>query len=577
MSHTKYLLGIMVAGIMIPTVLFAKTGIVSDQAFGVNIHLRQRHNESDWNDVLTAAADTGATWGREQFNWDVIEPSDDDYNFTSYDRVVTAYQTHDIKMLGLLTYSSSWASANPGAIDYEMYPPNLTAWSDYVKTVTAHYAGSVTYWEIWNEPNYAGFWKGNEADYIDLVDAAITAIHEGNPDAKIVLGGLSGSDYTFLNTVLDGLNDPTAVAAVAVHPYRMSGSNFNYSPEQQASGLNTLPTDLYNIKAVMNRYGLSKTPLWLTEVGWTTGNDGVNKQTQAEYLTRLYTMALAIPDVQKVFWYTLADTSSDESINDAQFGLYEDDWSPKQAVSAYQFVSQQLTGKWLKSQTLPQAQMVDNFSTGLGWEFSGTVCTTGSLNDHLNGYMSVRYTFTADTNCYAPISLHKTLPTDTRVLQFKAKGDNNSTLLRMRVVDSKGETFQYNLGYLPKEWLYYNVQLEQPTSWWNGNHDGKLDQPLRFDSFVLDDTDGLQETGTVQFDDLVSSKYSQVYQYQWHQGKKDIYAYWSAAQEKTVRILLAGVGKVTAHVWKQTDKNYLSGDGNFSLQARHSVTFLQTK
>ncbi len=566
----------LVTSLVLPATVLAKDNVISD-AFGANIHLRQRHAESEWNDVLNAATDAGVQWSREQFNWDVIEPSDNDYSFGTYDNVVAAYAEHNINVLGLLTYSSSWASGNPGSVDYESYPPDLDAWADYVETVSERYADDITYWELWNEPNHSGFWNGDANDYIDLVETAITAIQAGNPNAKIVLGGLSGSDYEFLDEVLAGLNDPSDIDVIAVHPYRTVGSSFNYAPEDSDTGLNTLTTDLYNIKAVMNRYHLVDVPLWLTEVGWETGDDGVGSRTQAEYLTRLYTQALAIPDVQKVFWYTLVDTSDDESIGDAQFGLYEDNLDPKSAVSAYQYVVEELTGRWLKDQTLPQAKVVDNFTTGLGWHFAGTVCTTGSLSDHDTGRMFVSYSFTADTNCYAPITLNKQLQDGTQALMFKGKGDNNSTLLRVRVVDSTGETFQYNLGYMPKEWLYYTIQLDQPTSYWNGDRDGRLDQPLTFDSFVLDDTDGLRETGTVQFDDLISSAKANAYQYRFHKGTKDTYAFWSAAKERRMRILLTGAGEIKERIWRYEDKIHSSGDGYYRLQARNAATFLRTR
>jgi hypothetical protein len=561
---------------VLPSLALAKDNVITD-AFGANIHLRQRHSEDTWEDVLTAADTAGVQWAREQFNWDVIESTNNDFNYDAYDAVLAAYQAHDINVLGLLTYSSSWASSNSGSTDYEAYPPDDTAWADYVGNVAEHYAGQIDYWEIWNEPNYAGFWTGDASDYADLLNTAITAIQAANPNAKIVLGGLSGADYDFLSDVLDQIDDLDALAVVAIHPYRTSEGSYNYAPEDIATGLNTLTTDIYNIKAVMNRFGLTDTPIWLTEVGWQTGTDGVGARTQAEYLIRLYTQALAIPDVQKVFWYTLVDTSSDEDISDAQFGLYEDDLTPKTAVSAYQFVVQELSNRWHKDQTLPQAHLVDDFSGGLGWHYAGTVCTTGTLDDHDNGRLYATYHFTSNTNCYAPITLGQQLPTGTQSLLFKAKGDNNSTLLRVRVVDSTGETFQYNLGYMPKEWLYYTVQLGQPSTWWNGDHDGKLDQPLTFDAFVLDDADGLQETGTVQFDDLSTSTKANVYQYRFHKGSKDTYAYWSTAKERKLRILLAGAGRIKERIWRYEDRLHTSGNGYYRLRARNGVTFLRTR
>ncbi|EKD78938.1 MAG: hypothetical protein ACD_41C00224G0004 [uncultured bacterium] len=549
---------------LLPNLVLAKN-VIDGESFGANIHLRQRHVEEDWDDVLTLADTYGITWAREQFNWDVIEPTDDDaFNFDTYDAVIDTYEAHEIEVVGLLTYSSSWASDNPGAVDYEFYPPDLDAWSDYVETVTEHYAGRITYWEIWNEPNHASFWKGDESDYADLFNSAVTAAQAGNPDAKIVFGGLSGADYAFLEDVLPLIDNVDDIAVMAIHPYS------NYAPEVAADGVNTLTTDLYNVKAVLNRFEMTRTPIWLTEIGWQTGTDGVANRTQAEYLTRAYTQALAIPDVEKIFWYSLVDAGSD-------FGLIDDDFVPKEAASALGFVAEELTGHWFKDQTLPGVKIMDNFVKSQGWHFAGTVCTEGSLDDNDNGKMTVRYRFTADTNCYAPITLDKALPYNTRALQFKVKGDNNSTALRVRVVDATGETFQYNFGYLPKEWLYYTVQLTKPSSWWNGDGDGKLDQPLTFDSFVLDDADGLQEKGTAQFDELLVSGRSQVYLYRFHQGTKDKYAYWSTSRVRRLRILLDGAGKIEERIWRYEDKRHKSGDGYYWLRARNAVTFLQTR
>lgn len=557
-NPTLYVCGLVILSSVLPNLVTAKD-LIDVDAFGANIHLRQRHVQDDWSDVLTAADTYGVQWAREQFNWDVIEPTDNDaFNFDTYDAVIDAYDAQEIEVLGLLTYSSSWASDNPGAADYEFYPPDLDSWSNYVETVTEHYAGRITYWEIWNEPNHDSFWKGSEADYADLLNSAVTAAQAGNSDARIVFGGLSGADYTFLEDVLPLLNDVDDIDVMAIHPYS------DDAPEK------TLTTDLYNIKAVLNRFDMAQTPIWLTEIGWETGITGVANRRQAEYLTRAYVQALSIPDVEKVFWYSLADAG-------AGYGLVDDDLVPKEAASAFAFVAEELANQWFKDQIIPGAVIMDNFVTSQGWRFSGTVCTEGSLNDHNNGKMWVKYEFTDDSNCYAPISLDKQLPNNTRALQFKAKGNNNSTVLRVRIRDSSGETFQYNFGYLPKEWLYYTIQLNQPASWWNGDGDGQLDQPLTFDSFVLDDADGLREKGTAQFDEVLVSGRSQTYLYRFHQGKKDKYAYWSTSSTRRLRVFLSGVEKIKERIWRYKDKRHKSGSGYYRLRARQTVTFLQTR
>lgn len=546
------------------------------EAFGMNLHLRQRIPQAEWTTVLELADEAGVQWAREQFNWDVLEPVDDSFDFDTYDAVMSAYQAQDVQVLGLLTYSSSWASSNTGATDYEFYPPDLDAWENYVGTVAEHFAGQIDYWEIWNEPNHAGFWKGSTQEYVDLFEVASAAITAANPDAVVVLGGLSGSDSNYLDTVYETIADKTMIDVVAIHPYREAEGSFNHAPETVVDGLNTLTNDLYNMKAVMNLNGQSDTPIWLTEVGWTTADAGVSDRRQSEFLTRLYIEALVIPKVDKIFWYSFNDTSDDESYLDAHFGLVEDDYTTKPALTAYDYAKQHLNGRYFKDQTLPGAQVVDDFSASQGWEFAGTVCTDGSLNDHSNGVMQVSYKFTATSNCYAPITLNEKLPDPTRALQFKVKGDNDNTFLRVRLVDATGEIFQYNLGYMPSEWLYYVIQLDQVSSYWGGDKDGLLDQPLTLNAFVLDDTDGSLEQGELSFDDVLATPKSHTYLYRFHKDNKDVYAYWTSKQKRDLTVHLAGAGKMREYRFNKDSVLHESGSTDYKIKSDRVVKFLQT-
>ncbi len=568
----KYLYTFLVcACVLSPFAVEAKGDIVK-QAFGMNIHLRQRVLESDWDTAMNAATDAGVQWGREEFLWDVIEPIDGIYTWGAYDAVVDEYEEHGISMLGLLTYSSSWASSNAGSEDSEFYPPDSDAWADYVESVATRYAGRVNHWEIWNEPNHDGFWKGTRDEYVELLSTAAGIIHAVNPDAKVVLGGLSGSDTDFLEYVLDF---DVGVDIVAIHPYRVVGENFNYAPESTTDGLNTLATDLYNVKATLAATNHDGIPIWLTEVGWTTGDDGVSEETQARYLMRLYSIALSVSQVKKVFWYALNDTSSNEAYNESQFGILEDTYSEKTAAAAYRFAKKHLDRRWFKDQFLPEQKTFDDFSTNQGWQFSGTECTEGSVSI-VDAMLHVAYDFTRSTNCYAPVAVGKQMPEDTRALQFRLKGNDDNTLLRVRVRDATGETFQYNVGYMPREWLHYTLQLHAFANHWGGDDDGKLDGVLTFDSFVLDDTDGSYANGAVDIDDIATSTVKNAFLYRYHKKYKDIYAYWSVASSSVSQLQLFGAGRVRVKRFQNESLLKESGSALYDIRAGTFVKFLQT-
>lgn len=562
------------AFVALPFAAEAKGPLVK-QAFGVNMHLRQRIPEADWDTVLNKAGNAGVQWGREEFTWDVIEPSQDVYSWDTYDAVVDAYENEGVHMLGLLTYSSSWASSNPGSDDSEFYPPDITAWEEYVTEVATRYAGRVNAWEIWNEPNMDGAWKGTTAEYAELLTTAANAIHSANPDAKVVLGGLSGADTSFLNELYDELSDVSIIDVVAIHPYRVIGSDFNYAPESIADGLNMLTNDIYNIKAVMRAHGQVGVPLWLTEVGWTTDSTGVSEDTQARYLMRLYSIALSIKNVKKVFWYDMTDTSESD-YPEAHFGLLEPTtYGKKAAYDAYTYVSQHLNRRRFTDQFFAEQHTVDSFGSRGSWEFAATQCTNGSV-DVSDGALQIAYDFTASTNCYAPVQSRIALPDGTRALQFTATGSDDDTLLRVRVTDSTGETFQYHLGYVPSQELYYVVQLGSPSNHWGGNNDGKLDQPLTFDSFVLDDTDGSFADGAITIDNLVSTTIGNTYLYRYHKDNKDIYAYWSKASSPTAVVNLIGAGRARIYRFQKDSVLKTSGTGLYRIRASSFVKFLQT-
>lgn len=545
---------------------------ITKEAFGVNIHLAQRFPVEDWGVVMTASEEMGATWGREEFNWDVIEPSDGNFEWETYDAVLAAYQEHHVNMLGLLTYSSQWASPQSSAEDYRFYVPNLTAWEDYVAEVVAHYP-EITAWEIWNEPNHEGFLNATPQEYAEMFVVAAEVIRTANPEATIVLGGLSGADDTYLDAVYEAVDDPEWIDVVAFHPYRNAGSNGNYMPEQATDGLNTLMTDIASIKTVVLRHDDPATPLWLTEVGWKTSSDGISQQQQAQFLMRLYTIALSVPDVAKVFWYAMVDPFTDDS---EYFGLIDQDYAPKKAFTAYRFIQKQLRGLIPAQQSLLGQRLVEDFATSQGWSFYGSQCSSG-VAASVGGVLRVDATFDSAQNCYGLATFDFRLREGTRMIQFRAKGTNAKTVARLRVTDATGETFQYNLSTLPSEWMTYTVRLNEFVSHWGGDNDGKLDGRLQFQSIVLDNQSNPKGEMSVFVDNVVQSGIAHGYLYQFQRGKQPIYAFWKAGNPRVITLNIPPVYKARLYDWQRPVKDVESKNARYSLRAFPAVRFLRAK
>src|SRR5690606_28103467 len=223
--------------------------------------------------------------------------------------------------------------------------------------------------------------------------------------------------------------------------------------------------------------GHKNTPIWLTEVGYTTYAGGVTTTDQAKYMMRLYAQAFSISGVRKIFWYSFTDTSSDSSLLEAKFGMIDHNFDPKPAFEAHKFLVENLNQKRFQDQALPELYPIDYFGTAQKWEFQNTVCTSGTLNNRNGENMVVTYKFTQNANCYAPVVLNKPIPMNVRSLQFKARGEGDNTILRVRMRDASGETFQYNAGLMPNEWLYYDISLFSFAAHWGGNNNGWVDFP----------------------------------------------------------------------------------------------------
>ncbi|MCW1930246.1 MAG: cellulase family glycosylhydrolase [Candidatus Kerfeldbacteria bacterium] len=510
----KFLLSVI---LFFPFTLHAQT--ISADTFGANIHLMQRVPQSEWESVLATAKAHGIMSAREEFSWNTIEPSDDDFEWSIPDAAIDAYTEAGIVVDGLLTYSSVWAASSEHDV------PDLNAWQEYVSAVATRYAGKVEAWEIWNEPNHQNFFTGDSVDYVYMVQAARDAIREADPSAKIILGGLAGADTSFLREVLPHLNSES-IDAIAIHPYRVIGDTFTYQPEEIQDGLNTLAVDIQNLVAELELHDFEEMPIWFTEFGYPTHDDGLTQKEQAQYLARAYVIALSSAHVQKIFWYSMIDAGTDASDQENNFGLFNADYIPKTAAALHLFLTERLVDTKVKGIDLTQTTELAA-PEHLSWNVNGAVCT--SANVTIATHVKLSYAFTGDDNCYVPLQASLALPSNTQTLFMELRGSSDDTILRVRVVDSTGETFQYSLARMPHETEWYRVDFGSISTHWGGDDDGVVDQPLKLDSLVLDDNDGAHESGTMVLKTLRSSTSPATYIYRLSKNGKPRVAFWTTA------------------------------------------------
>jgi xylan 1,4-beta-xylosidase len=146
------------------------------------------------------------------------------YNWTKFDAVLQAYVAAGMRPIMELSFmptslATSANNRNP--------PKDLTVYRQFIQAVVQHCVDTYGaadvgqwYWEVWNEPDYAGFWTGTQADYFALYDAAVAGATAALPN--IVIGGpvtTSGGATYIMQFLQHTMSTNTRVSFVSSHAY----------------------------------------------------------------------------------------------------------------------------------------------------------------------------------------------------------------------------------------------------------------------------------------------------------------------------------------------------------------------
>ena len=264
---------------------------------------------------------------RTEMFWADVETQLGIYNFGWYDQLVAnlkalGMQPHFILCYGNPIYTSADWFQPP------LTPAAITGFANFAKAAAAHYAGQGVHFEVWNEPDIAGFWNPpNAAQYSALCPVAAAAVHAGDASAPVSSGGLAGLDLAFLDQVIaDG--GARNVDAIGIHSYRLE------IPELLSDDLAELHTTL------AQAFPTHTPPVWSTEAGYSSawygdGSLAANRTLQAKYGVRqvLTGLGLGLP-VQIVF--ALGDAGTNVWDSEENFGIVSSTYQSKPITTALQ-------------------------------------------------------------------------------------------------------------------------------------------------------------------------------------------------------------------------------------------------
>jgi hypothetical protein len=289
-----------------------------------------------WNTEIEARTALGAAVTRHE--WDPSsEPVD------AQDSLVLAAATEvHTKIHALLggnelgdpTHYREWVVAF-----IRRYGQGGSFWSEHPTLDAGRYA--ITTFELGNEPYFGGM---SASDYADTVRPTLEAVSQLGLPAKVILPSyIYDKDTHWIDTLYQRIPDLNSLFyAFADHPYW-------YGHDPSDSGGNSPFERIETLRRKMSEHGAGGKPLFITEYGESTANCGdecVGESVQADHVREMIEAVASHPDwgVELLCLYQLHDWSTNSSSREEQFGLLQEDGTPKPAYSVAQAAMRQFRG-----------------------------------------------------------------------------------------------------------------------------------------------------------------------------------------------------------------------------------------
>lgn len=167
-------------------------------------------------DSLEEAHEINAKTIRRVVRWQDAEPSPGKYNYKNFDDVVQRTQDYGMELVVTLRPVSEWGVGleyKRETADYlSAYPKNMDAWLKFVSLLVERYDADgkndmpglrlpINFFQVDNE--WLWQWRGTGEEYLQFLAETSKAIKSANPNAKVILGALTGLK---LSAVVEGIS-----------------------------------------------------------------------------------------------------------------------------------------------------------------------------------------------------------------------------------------------------------------------------------------------------------------------------------------------------------------------------------
>lgn len=332
MSVGRLKLGVVVVAVLAALVPASAGGeSANPPELTVGVVPQRPYGDSDTKGMTAAGVESVRVW----LSWAQIEPNRGIFNWSVADATVGANAKAGLTTMPFLFGTPAWAARiDDWPCDGEACLPlaprsdeSRQAFADFAAAVVRRYGPGGAFWrdhreldpepidtwQIWNEPNLSSFYSPavDPAAYGALVQSAASTIRIVDPDAEILLGGLTGtksnekrmSSARFLTELYAVPEIEDAFDGIAVHPYnrKVRGTLDQVETAREIADANG-----------------DDAGLWVTELGWASGGkrrEGLVKSRSGQ--ARLLEQALELLDlnaepwdIRAAYWYAWRDTEA---------------------------------------------------------------------------------------------------------------------------------------------------------------------------------------------------------------------------------------------------------------------------
>jgi CDP-paratose 2-epimerase len=236
-----------------------------------------------------------------------------------FDYLFPKFAREKIELLPCFFYTPlQLARLDGGSAKTSNPPQNLRDYADFVKMFLGKYGETCSWVQVWNEPNNSAYWNQDlDADgklFAQMAGFAIDVAHDFGK--KVVLGGLSPTDYNWIQRMFD-YGVLGKCQALGTHAFEGTWSRNRHTekPEMPWMGWEE---EVAGQRQLFAKNGCSDIQVWITETGYSTwGNEAQRKSKERDQIQ--YFDELLTAPADQIFWFSLFDqkpgTTTDNVLN----------------------------------------------------------------------------------------------------------------------------------------------------------------------------------------------------------------------------------------------------------------------